>query len=277
MIDPPKTPNATPASKAAQPHDIYARRLLRAVPMFRVIVRAAECRLFAELDLPGPVLDIGTGDGTFAMALAPDAGWVGIEPAAKPAREAADLHVYSILALAEGARLPFADGAFGTVLSNSTLEHIPDVEPVLAEMYRVLRPGGAFIVSFPSEHFLDYYGGTIALRALKLAPLADLYRRWARYTARVHHDDAPPVWRARLEHLGLHIDSWRYYYSKRNTAAMDVWHYLSAGTLITHKLLKRWILWRNKADILPIAKWIDPMTDPGPEDDGAFLLFVCHK
>lgn len=256
---------------------IYTQRLLREVPLFRVTVRAAECRLFSQIDLPSPVLDIGTGDGTWAQAFAPDDGWIGIEPAEKPIRGAQRAGVYRLLAKSEGARLPFKDDAFGSVVSNSTLEHIADVEPVLAEMYRVLRPGGMFAVSFPSEMFYDYYLGTIVFSKLRLAPLARLYRRWVKYTARVKHADPPAIWRARFERLGLRVETWRYYFSKRNTAIMDGAHYVSAPSLITHKLLKRWILWPGKVDVFPLAKWVDPLAQPGAEDEGSFLLFVCRK
>ncbi len=42
--------------------------------------------------------------------------------------------------------LPFADGAFDAVYCIETLEHLPDTETALAEMARVLRPGGPLLV-----------------------------------------------------------------------------------------------------------------------------------
>jgi SAM-dependent methyltransferase len=41
-------------------------------------------------------------------------------------------------------QLPFPDGAFAMVLSGGLLEHFEDPRPVIAEMVRVLRPGGTF-------------------------------------------------------------------------------------------------------------------------------------
>jgi SAM-dependent methyltransferase len=260
---------------ARQDDTVFAERLLREVPLFRVLVRAAECRLFAEIDLPEPVLDVGCGDGTFVRALAPATAWAGVDPDAKSVRAADRLGAYRLLAVAEGARLPFPDAAFGAVVSNSTLEHIPEVEPVLAEMYRVLRPGGTLVVTFPSELFYDYHFGTIVLSLL--GPLAGAYRRWVRRVARVHHADPPEVWRERLERLGLTVERWRYYFSRRSTAAMDLGHYVSAPSLLTHRLLGRWVLWPGKVRWLPVARWLEPLTRPGPSDRGSFLLFVCRK
>ncbi len=51
---------------------------------------------------------------------------------------------------ADARALPFEDGCFDVVLSNSTLDHFPsraDVERGLGELHRVLRPGGALILT----------------------------------------------------------------------------------------------------------------------------------
>jgi SAM-dependent methyltransferase len=45
--------------------------------------------------------------------------------------------------------LPFADGAFDRVVASEVLEHIPDDTTALAELARVLRPGGTMAVTVP--------------------------------------------------------------------------------------------------------------------------------
>ncbi len=50
---------------------------------------------------------------------------------------------------ASGAHLPFADGAFDRVVAAEVLEHVADDGAVLAELARVLRPGGMLAVTVP--------------------------------------------------------------------------------------------------------------------------------
>lgn len=78
---------------------------------------------------------------------------------------------------ATGEKLPFKDGTFDAVLSYQTLEHVADPSAVVAEMLRVLRPGGGMHIRCP-----DYTGtfeGHYLLPWLPLFPrrLAGLYLR----------------------------------------------------------------------------------------------------
>ncbi len=50
---------------------------------------------------------------------------------------------------ADALRLPFADAAFDRVIVSEVLEHIPDDEVAMAEIARVLKPGGSAAVSVP--------------------------------------------------------------------------------------------------------------------------------
>ncbi len=45
--------------------------------------------------------------------------------------------------------LPFEDGSFDRVIASEVLEHIPDDEQAMAELARVLRPGGTMAVTVP--------------------------------------------------------------------------------------------------------------------------------
>jgi SAM-dependent methyltransferase len=47
-------------------------------------------------------------------------------------------------------RLPFPDGWFDLVVNNQVMEHVEDLDAALAEIHRVLKPGGVALSLFPS-------------------------------------------------------------------------------------------------------------------------------
>ena len=50
------------------------------------------------------------------------------------------------------------DEAYDVIFCNHVLEHVDDFRKALKEMYRILRPGGSFICSFPMDpriHLVD--------------------------------------------------------------------------------------------------------------------------
>lgn len=57
------------------------------------------------------------------------------------------------LAVAAAERLPYPDHSFDTVLSHEVLEHVTDDRQALAEIVRVLRPGGRLVLFVPNRLF----------------------------------------------------------------------------------------------------------------------------
>jgi ubiquinone/menaquinone biosynthesis C-methylase UbiE len=86
--------------------------------------------------------------------------------------------------VADAEQLPYDDAGFDLVVGHAVLHHIPDVELALAEVLRVLKPGGRFV--FAGEP--TRYGDIIARRlsqltwetATRAARLPALRERWAR-------------------------------------------------------------------------------------------------
>lgn len=73
--------------------------------------------------------------------------------------------------------LPFPDGAFDLVYCLSTLEHVASVEAAVAEMVRVLRPGGAVLLYAPNAWALYENHYKIFWPPRCPRPLARLYLR----------------------------------------------------------------------------------------------------
>lgn len=112
--------------------------------------------LAAELAGRQPCLEIGVGTGRFALPLrAAGIAMAGTDISAGMLRRlAANAGGASPfpLAQADATRLPFAAGAFGSVLAVHVLHLIPDWRIAVDEAVRVLRPGGALVASFPTDN-----------------------------------------------------------------------------------------------------------------------------
>jgi SAM-dependent methyltransferase len=105
----------------------------------------AEYRLSAALLGPGRVLDLGCGTGHSYAELAPrETVGVDIEAAALEGQDRETR-------VADMRALPFERDAFDSVVAIQSIEHVPDAERMLAEVARVLRPGGRAIFVTPNR------------------------------------------------------------------------------------------------------------------------------
>lgn len=91
------------------------------------------------------VLDVGCGDGQISRALAArGSSVIGIDPTARNLEVAAERGGGPEYRLATADRLPFGDAEFDAVVACLVFEHIDDLDEAIAEVARVLRPGGRF-------------------------------------------------------------------------------------------------------------------------------------
>lgn len=116
--------------------------------------RSLELLEMQEMMFSAPVLDLGCGNGDVGEIALPS-HWpvfgldrVHSETSAARVREA-----YQGLTTADATALPFPDATFGAVVSICVFEHIPNDTLALQEVARVLKPGGSFIFSTPSDTF----------------------------------------------------------------------------------------------------------------------------
>lgn len=172
--------------------------------------RAIEAKALSTLDFPAPMLDFGCGDGLFTEAVfGKQAGIYGCDIARGELPAARDSGVYRHgVQCADGHHLPYRDGAFGTVYSNSVIEHIPDPRPVLAELARVLRPEGSLVLTVPSDQFRSLLDGVVT------APSPQAAENYARGVDKLfahHHYHTADEWRVLLSAVNVKLVLVRYY------------------------------------------------------------------
>lgn len=133
------------------------------------------------------LLDLGAGMGGLSVALMLEAG-EGVRLQAldynpdycriaklRAQRYGLDLNI----AVAAGEDLPYPANSFDCVVCMDVLEHVESAERVLAEMWRVLRPGGVALTTVPNRHafrdphyhmpFINWLPRGVAERVIELA------------------------------------------------------------------------------------------------------------
>ncbi len=262
---------ATPNAFALPENHDYLWDQLRQLPYFRGLLRAVESRYYRDLPVVAPVLDLGSGDGVFAQQTFAKPLDVGIDPFTSPTYGEIIQKGHKAISIAAGAAMPFPTGSFQTVISNSVLEHIPNLEPVIAETFRVLRPGGHFLFCSPSDCFDRWFIGGALFGAA--------YRNFFQRISRHHHCDSPATWQARLERQGFEVERIWYYFSPHALRTLELGHYFGAPSLITRRLFGEWVLWpsRNNPVLRALDAVLRPIYNEGPVEQGAYLFGVARK
>lgn len=261
------------------------------LPAFRGLLRAVEARFYGDLFLPHPMLDLGCGDGHFGAVAFDGPLAAGIDPQWAPLREARRRGAYSTLAQAVGGHMPYPSEFFATVVSNSVLEHVSNLEPVLDEVARVLKPDGRFYFCVPGPNFLRFLSIGRGLDRIGCEAMGNAYRRFFNRISRHHHCYDVAEWLVRLEAAGLGLDSAWAYFSRRALVALEWGHYLGLPSLVAKKAAGRWVLWPSRANLWLTERLMRPlfeeeMSQPptereqgagASESEGAYLFLAARK
>ncbi len=158
----------------------------------------------------GRGLDLGCGDGSFASVLfpaAPNLRWTGVELDEVDAELARRSGQYEDILLTRGEDMPFEDGEFDVVFSNCVLEHIEGLDRVLERVGRILKPGGHFIFTVPSEDFYDAIGIPRLLRALGMPSYERRYVEYLDERLEMLNVFTLDEWREKLEQGGMKVET----------------------------------------------------------------------
>jgi len=186
---------------------VLARRY--ALAPSAVLIRAAEVELLNSIYIEPPALDLCCGDGYFANLIHPLGFEAGCDFDRASLNRADKRNIYRHLTCVDITRgIPYPDGSFDTIVSNSSLEHVDDIDGALQEIRRILKPGGRLYTTFASHFAYEWWPcGDVALnRYLEFQP--------------VHNYFPIQEWEYRMNKAGLRVLGYRYYLSKHATQTL---------------------------------------------------------
>ena len=260
------------------PHDLLWKNI-RSLPYFRGFLRAVEGKYYEDIDINEPVLDLGCGDGHFSSVTLSDRPvcLIGVDPEWRSLNEARQYSVFSHLVCARGDYLPFAKSFFSTTMSNSVLEHIPDVDSVVTEIHRVMRVGSTLVVCVPNDNFTRNLSIARFFDHLGLKLAAAWYRTFFNKISRHFHPDPHAVWTNRLEKSGFKIErSWKYF-TPISLGILELGHYFGLPSLINRHIFGRWILFPSPSNpiLYLVYQWLSKhVAKDQVTPDGAYSFFI---
>ena len=253
-----------------------AAKYIASTPWALALERTLECQLLAKQQFAAPVLDVGCGDGLFASILFADKIDTGIDLDPSEIQCARKTGAYQELICCPGSQIPKESGTYQTAFSNSVLEHIPDLSPVLREVHRLLKPGGNFFFTVPTDEFEQ---SAAIYRLLRGVGLTDLARRFGkRYNRFWRHFHAynTEEWKRLAVNAGFEVVQMVRYNPPFMTTRNDVLAPLAALSSIWRRSTGRWVLSPKLRGMLlgPLAANLErKLAEKGVSPDGS-LLFV---
>jgi SAM-dependent methyltransferase len=257
----------------------FLRRYLDIAPAAMAMERAIECEVQARNSWPSPILDIGCGDGFFARILCEDKIDTGIDPQSSEIERARESGAYHELIVCYGDKIPRPDGSYNTIVSNSVLEHIPDLVPVLKEANRLLAPEGRFYITIPSDRLERATAVARVLSAVGLSSLAAYYgkfynRFWRHYHA---YDDAG--WRKLFDQADLEVIEHFAYVPRDLSTCYDLLTVAALPGFVAKKAFDRWILlpWLRPLYAGAIERALKACIRGLNSGDGTLLFYALKK
>lgn len=182
-------------------YDEEATRKLLALYVTPDVAAQRDAFVAALTPQPGErVLDIGAGPGLMAGQIADAVGAAGevcavdvSGPLLAAARARNAVRPQLRIVEGDARRLPLPDAGFDAAVSTQVLEYVDDVDAALAEMQRVLRPGGRVLI-------VDTDWDSMVWMAPDPARHARVMAVWAAHAADVH---LPRTLARRLERAGF--------------------------------------------------------------------------
>lgn len=169
---------------------------------------AAQLAELLMLDGNQTLLDLGGGTGRVSAALAPHAAHTFIADLSMPMLRQAHSKAIAHLINTSSNHLPFADDRFDAIVVVDALHHFSHQQQVIAELVRILKPGGRLVIEEPNIH---QFGVKLVALAEKIALMGSHFHTpeqihamltpFRNISASIVHSDNHAVWVFAEKHL----------------------------------------------------------------------------
>ncbi|NQT27546.1 class I SAM-dependent methyltransferase [candidate division KSB1 bacterium] len=249
-------------------------------PTSLAIERSLECEILSKQEFARPILDLGCGEGMFAYLLFDEKIDVGIDPNRRELARAKEYGMYHELLQCYGDNIPKEANSFNTILSNSVLEHIPNLKPVLREASRLLSDDGKFYLTVPTHLFDQYTIGYQFLSLFKLRGLAEKYRVFFNKFWSHYNYYTKDKWEELFKECGFKVVAYQEYDSRAICTLNDFLAPFAFLGFLIKKLFNRWVLFKKVRGvyIFPVyllVKYLMKRCEKGKP--GGIIFFTLSK
>jgi SAM-dependent methyltransferase len=249
------------------------------VPTALAIKECARLSVVRRYPCPGPILDVGCGDGLFARMAFGDVEVWGIDIDAAEGRWAAASQAYAQVILGDVTRATLPDAFFATCVANCSLEHVPRLDLALRNINSALRPGGVAYLFVPAVDWAAHLTSARVLTRLGAPALGRQVQRSIDRQFRHHHLYDADGWRRAVLEAGLEVLAVEPVLSTATTVAFEAFLLPSLAGLVNKRLTTRWTNFPPLRQMFarPVFRAVKAIMDRADDAPTAEFLVIAKR
>lgn len=185
------------------------------------IWRSHEIQAYSGLLLKRPVLDLGCGDGRFTKLLFKQPLEIGLDISKDAIEQCKKKKWHNKYIIAPGNKTTLSANSVNSIFSNSVFEHINNLDTVLKEAYRILKPGGQFVFTTHAPDSKKFVVSSF-LKALGLVNFALSYEQFFTRMLQLNTLWNRKQWKSKLAENGFQVKKIRGTTPARSTLLYEI-------------------------------------------------------
>ena len=255
------------------------RRYFPHTPTALAIKECARLSVVRRYPCPGPVLDVGCGDGLFARMAFENAEVWGIDIDAAEGRWAAASQAYTQVILGDVTRATLPESFFATCVANCSLEHVPRIDLALRTICNALRPGGLAYLFVPNAEWASHLTSARVLSKLGMPVLGSYIQDSIDQLFRHHHLYDAQGWGRVVTEAGFELVAVEPVLSTATTVAFEAFLLPSLAGLLNKHLTTRWTNFPNarRAFAWPVYQTVKAIMARAEDTPTAEFFVVARR